>query len=338
MRLILACLCISTALSGVRATSRAPTAMSPDTGRVPVPGSSLYYESAGSGSTVILLHGGNLDRRMWDAEFAALERTHRVIRYDARGFGRSGPADTAFSAHHDLLALMDALQLRRASLAGLSLGGRIAIDFALAHPDRVDRLVLTAPGISGGTWADDGDTLWLNAARAAAQRHDSVAVARAWLQSAYIRTALRDSAMARRVRTWARDQLPFWAGIMRHQDVEVEANPPAADRLAELRAPILLIVGMEDTAFIHDVARAIEAQAPDVRRIDIPGAGHMVNLEAPAAFLRAVTGFLADSRRDAHFVRGASQGVVRPGQPTRRFGVRYCIRSHTAEYPASRHV
>jgi pimeloyl-ACP methyl ester carboxylesterase len=136
----------------------ASAAAPPDTGRVTVPGSSLFYESAGTGRPVILLHGGNLDRRMWDAEFDALRAAHRVIRYDARGYGRSGPADTAFSAHHDLLALMDTLQLSRASLVGLSMGGRIAMDFALSHPDRVDRLVLVAPGISGGTWAEDADT------------------------------------------------------------------------------------------------------------------------------------------------------------------------------------
>ncbi len=294
MRLLLVPILVLSIESCAPEGSRAPAATSPDTGRVQLPGSSLYYESAGKGSTVILLHGGNLDRRMWDAEFAALQRTHRVIRYDARGFGRSGPADTAFAAHRDLLALMDALQLERASLVGLSMGGRIAIDFTLAHPERVDRLVLAAPGISGGTWADDGDTLWLNEARAAARRHDSLAVARAWLQSAYIRTALRDSAIARRVRGWALDQLPFWAGIMRHQDVEVEANPPAAEHLAELRVPILLIVGTDDTAFIQDVARAIQSQAPNVRRVDIPGAGHMVNVEAPAEFLRVVTEFLGN--------------------------------------------
>ena len=130
-----------------------------DTGRVNVPGGSLFFEAAGAGSPVILLHGGNLDRRMWDAEFAGLQSRHRVIRYDARGYGRSGPADTAFRAHDDLLALMDALGLSRATLVGLSLGGRIAIDFALAHPERVDRLVLAAPGISGGKWAEDGDRL-----------------------------------------------------------------------------------------------------------------------------------------------------------------------------------
>jgi 3-oxoadipate enol-lactonase len=229
---------------------------------------------------------------MWDAEFEFLRVHHRVIRYDARGFGRSGSADTAFAAHDDLLALMRALNIPRASLVGLSLGGRIAIDFALAHPEMVDRLVLAAPGISGGTWAKDDDTLWLVDAREAAGRQDSVGVALAWLKSPYIRTALRDSAMAARLRTIVIDNADFWMGMVRHQDLEQEAVPPAAGRLAELKMPILLLVGSDDTPFIKDVARAIAAQAPQVRRIDLPGVGHMINLEAPARFREEVSGFL----------------------------------------------
>ena len=293
MRLLFLILLLASCRPADRAPSASSVAIEPDTGRVRVPGSTLFYESAGTGSPVILLHGGNLDRRMWDAEFGALQRTHRVIRYDARGYGRSGASDTAFSAHHDLRALMDALQLPRASLVGLSLGGRVAMDFALAHPERVDRLVLVAPGISGGTWAEDADTAWLAVAREAAKRQDSVAVARAWLGSAYIRTARRDSTTAKRVRQWVEDQSPFWAGVVRHLDLEVEAAPPAAGRLAELTAPILLVVGTADTPFILDVARAIQAQAARVQRVDIPGVGHMVNLEAPGPFREALLAFLA---------------------------------------------
>lgn len=269
-----------------------------DTGRVAVPGSTLYFEAAGAGSPVILLHGGNLDRRMWAAEWAALQARHRVIRYDARGFGRSGPADSSFQAHQDLRALLDSLRITRATLIGLSLGGRIAIDFALAHPERVDRLVLVAPGISGGTWADDGDTTWLRVARRAAAVGDTVGVAKAWMQSAYIRTALRDSAMTRQVQQWVLDQVPFWGGIVRHRDLEMEAVPPAAGRLSELAMPILLMVGTDDTAFILDVAAAIARQGRHVQRIDVPGVGHMVNLEAPEAFRAAVDAFLT-SRGDS---------------------------------------
>src|SRR3712207_6704166 len=71
-------------------------------GRVATEGGSLYWEAAGSGAPVVLLHGGNLDRRMWDAQFEALRGSYRVIRYDARGYGRSSRADRPFSAHEDL--------------------------------------------------------------------------------------------------------------------------------------------------------------------------------------------------------------------------------------------
>jgi pimeloyl-ACP methyl ester carboxylesterase len=264
-----------------------------DTGRIVVQGGSLYYEAAGAGEPVILIHGGNLDRRMWDAQFEALRSRHRVIRYDARGFGRSSGADLPFAAHEDLAALLRGLHLTRASLVGLSMGGRIAMDFALAHPEMVDRLVLAAPGISGGTWADDADTLWLVAARAAAERSDSVGVALAWLESSYIRTALHPPDRAAVIRQWVVDNSRFWMGMVRHQDLEVEASPPAAARLVELRAPILLITGDADTPFIKDVARAIAEQAPNVRRVDLPGVGHMLNLESPERFNAEVIAFLS---------------------------------------------
>ncbi|MGQ0648619.1 MAG: alpha/beta fold hydrolase [Gemmatimonadaceae bacterium] len=268
-----------------------------DTGRVVVDRSSLFYESAGTGPTVILLHGGNLDRRMWDAQFEVWRRQFRVIRYDARGYGRSGRADSAFAAHDDLFALMRALGASRASLVGLSLGGRIAIDFALAHPDMVDRLVLAAPGISGGAWADDGDTAWYAAMRTAMAKKDSVGMALAWLGSAYINTAMEDSTLAPRLREISVDQSRFWMGVARDGDKEKQATPPAAARLESLAMPILLIVGGRDTPFISDVAKAIAARAPNVRRVDLPAAGHMLNLEARREFNAAVLGFLADSTR-----------------------------------------
>ena len=267
-----------------------------DTGYVAVDGGRLYYESAGTGAPVLLIHGGNLDRRMWDDQFELLRKQFRVIRYDARGYGRSSSADAPFAAHDDLAALFHGLGLTRASLIGLSLGGRIAMDFALAHPDMVDRLVLAAPGISGGTWAKDGDTLWIAEAIAAGQRGDSVAVALAWLKSAYINSALKPPAQAERLRQISIDNARFWMGMLRHQDLEREANPPAAGRLRELKAPILLLVGGADTPFILDVARAITREAPNVRRVDLAGIGHMINLEAPERFNTEVVQFLSASR------------------------------------------
>lgn len=267
-----------------------------DSGYVAIDGGRLYYEAAGSGASVILIHGGNLDRRMWDDQFALLQKQFRVIRYDARGYGRSSPADEPFAAHDDLAALLRGLRLTRASIIGLSLGGRIAMDFALAHPEMIDRLVLAAPGISGGKWAGDGDTLWVAEAIAAGRRGDSVGVALAWLKSAYINSALKPPAQAERLRQISVDNARYWMGIVRHQDVEREAKPPASSRLRELKAPILLLVGGADTPFIMDVARAITTEAPNVRRVDLPGVGHMINLQASERFNTEVVRFLGASR------------------------------------------
>jgi 3-oxoadipate enol-lactonase len=88
-----------------------------DTGRVLVHDGSLYYETAGSGPAVVLLHSGNFDSRTWDRQFLALAHTHHVVRYDARGLGRSSPANVPYAARDDLLALLDSLHIGRASLA-----------------------------------------------------------------------------------------------------------------------------------------------------------------------------------------------------------------------------
>lgn len=125
---------------------------------VSVPGGTVYVEECGAGPAVVLIHGGNLDRRLWDEQFPLFARRHRVVRYDVRGFGRSTGQGARWAAHTDLASILDALHVERADLVGLSLGGRIAIDFALEYPTRVRSLVLSGPGLSGFPWADSNET------------------------------------------------------------------------------------------------------------------------------------------------------------------------------------
>lgn len=264
-----------------------------DTGRVAVEGGSLYWEATGAGAPIVLIHGGNLDRRMWDAQFDTLRHHYRVIRYDARGFGRSSRADRPFRAPDDLAALLRAHRISRATLVGLSMGGGIAIDFALAYPDMVSRLVLAAPSVSGGSWPDDADTLWLAAGRAAFIRNDSIGLALAWLGSDYIHTALRTPEASTRLREILTDNAGHLMQRARDQELEREISPPAADRIRELRMPMLLLVGSRDTPLLLAMADSLAAKAPRVQRIDFPGVGHMINLETEAAFNRAVLDFLA---------------------------------------------
>jgi 3-oxoadipate enol-lactonase len=264
-----------------------------DTGSVAVEGGRLYYEVAGIGTPVVLIHGGNVDRRMWDDQFAVFAREHRVVRYDLRGYGRSAPASVPFEAHQDLAALMRAIGVRRASLVGLSGGGRIGIDFALAFPDMVDRLVVAAPGLSGWTFAAD-DTSWFAEGRLLRDRGDTVGVAVAWANhTTYMRSAMRIPSVASRLRQMAGDNATqFMARVRRRGEIERDVEPPALGRTAGIRAPTLLLVGDQDVPDILHIADTLTASVPGIRRETFAGVGHFINMERPTDFNRVVLDFL----------------------------------------------
>jgi pimeloyl-ACP methyl ester carboxylesterase len=266
-----------------------------DTGRVMVEGSSLFYEAAGRGSPVVLLHAAFVDRRMWDDQFAELARTHRVIRYDARGYGRSGPVTGDFERAGDLHALLRGLVLRRAALVGCSLGGGTAIDFALRHPDMVDRLVLVGTGVSGYTWPpDDMQAPGPVAARAALARGDTVGVARAWLLTEYLAAAREQPRVAAKLDTLLAENVGYWKGLLRDGDREREPTPPALGRLGAIAAPTLVVVGSRDVPDILHIADSLRTKLPRARLMALEGAGHVPNMEQPARFTSLVRQFLSE--------------------------------------------
>jgi pimeloyl-ACP methyl ester carboxylesterase len=255
-------------------------------------GGELYVESKGQGRPVVFIHGGQLDRRMWDREFDALADQYHVIRYDVRGFGRS-PAgtDTSFRSSDDLAAVLDSLGLPRTSIVGLSLGGRIAIDFAIAHPERVDRLVLLAPGVSGFPWSP-GDTAAGRAMDKAIEAGDTAAITELWLRTKFMTQAMANPAIAPRVRELSLAN----SGAFVRARMGRELEPPAWQRLRELRVPTLVVVGTSDDPDIITIVDSIAAQAPHARKLVIPGAGHMLNMERPAEILQAIRDFLRSRR------------------------------------------
>jgi 3-oxoadipate enol-lactonase len=253
-------------------------------------GGQLYVESKGSGRPLVLIHGGQLDRRMWDREFDALAGEYHVIRYDVRGFGRSpAGADTTFRSSDDLAALLDSLGVDRTSIVGLSLGGRIAIDFAIAHPARVDRLVLLAPGVSGFPWSP-GDTAAGRLMEKAIESGDTATVTNLWLRTRYMSQAMANPAIAPRVRELSLAN----SGAFIRASMGRELEPPAWQRLRELTVPTLVVVGTRDDPDIISIVDSIAAQAPQARKLVVPGAGHMLNMERPAQILKAIRDFLRE--------------------------------------------
>lgn len=138
-----------------------------DTGYATINSTKVYYEFAGEGEALILLHAGIADSRMWDAQFEAFAEHFWVIRYDLRGFGKSKLPSGTFTGYGDVVSLLDYLRVKKAHIVGISNGGRVALDFSIAFPQRVNKLILATPSVGGHPpsnaikqfWADEEEAL-----------------------------------------------------------------------------------------------------------------------------------------------------------------------------------
>ena len=257
----------------------------------------IAFDDRGSGSPLVLVHAGVADRRMWDPQLPALANEHRVIRYDARGFGESLPPLGAWSQHTDLLGLLDELLIARTHLVGASMGAGIAVEAALARPSTIDSLILAAPGgaLLGESpaelrpvWAAEVDALDRGDVAGAVEVN-----LRAWVDGPDREAGTVDPAMRAFVGRMQREafELPEWD---QEQTPEHELSPPAVARLRELACPVLVVVGDADQPSIRATAERIAAEAPGARLVVWPGVAHMLTLERPDEFAYLVLAFLAE--------------------------------------------
>jgi pimeloyl-ACP methyl ester carboxylesterase len=262
---------------------------------VDVPGGRLFVLDDGAGPPLILLHAGIADLRAWDAIVAPLTAAgYRVIRFDARGFGASTTEDVEFSPRDDLRAVMDALGIVRAVLVGNSRGGMLAIDTAIETPERVVAVVGVAAGLAG---FDGGTTQAESAIEAEYDRIDAAgdaAALTAFETRIWVDGPLQPAGrVAARIRDLVDEMnLPLnEAGHVAGRPIPLA--PPARDRLAELRCPILLVVGSLDFSDVVTTARHVEAEASDARVVIWPDVAHMIGMEVPDRLAETVVEFLA---------------------------------------------
>ena len=256
-----------------------------------VNGARLWYQVAGAGPPLVMLHGHLLDSGQWDDQFHELAREFRVVRYDARGFGRSDKPPQPAAFFDDLRTLLMILGIERAILMGCSGGGATAIDLALAHPEMVRALVLVDAGLSGYRFSGPPPPR-IAAMRDARERGDIDGAVELGLQVWTDGERRRPDQVDRRARERTREMM---TRLLHRPSVPVEVRslePPAVERLAEIRVPALVVVGAEDWQPIQDIAERLAAEIPGARRLVIPDAGHHPNLEHPARFNEAVLAFL----------------------------------------------
>jgi pimeloyl-ACP methyl ester carboxylesterase len=232
---------------------------------------------------------------MWAPQIESLSATHRVLAYDRRGFGDTRCEPEAFSHVDDLINLLDALQIERAVLIGCSQGGRIAIDAALAHPDRVCALVLVACAVTGAPEPESGFSprvqARIDACEKAEQCGDLSAVneleAQLWLDgpeqaSGRVGGALRELFLEMNALALAAPS-PGDAAV----------SPSAWDRIEEIKVPVQIVWGTLDFEHLDQRMRLLAQRIPGARSCVMDGAAHLPNLEQPAVFDTAVAAFLA---------------------------------------------
>ena len=253
-------------------------------------GARIYYEREGAGFPIIFLHAGVADSRMWEPQAAAFADRLDVIRPDLRGFGKSELPLTQWSPVEDLLELIDELGLKPVHLVGCSMGGAVAIDFALDHPDRISKLVLVGSAIGGFTFRPEHAHLFADAA-AARKAGDLDALNEAMLYLFLDGPDRPRGYVAEPLRTLFLDM----NGIAVRADLEHAPraqNLLAFRRLHEITAPTMVIVGDKDVPTVLEAADLLADSIPHARTAVINDAAHLPNLEHPEVFNTLVMDFL----------------------------------------------
>jgi 3-oxoadipate enol-lactonase len=242
----------------------------------------LWAEDAGGDKPVLLLvHEHVADSRMWDPIWPQLSAAYRVIRYDARGFGRSPAATEEYSQLLDLLAVLDHFGIERAHFSGCSGGGGTVVDLALAEPARVRSMVLLAPGISGYAWPAEPE---LDA------EFDALVAA-----------GDEDRLVDLTIRIWgAAGPDPFISDLARSATRALGSqrfqrpDPPAFDRLGEITAPSVIMVGDLDRPGLIESNEQAAARIPGCTLIRMAGADHYPTVRDPELVLETIRSHCTD--------------------------------------------
>jgi len=265
----------------------------------------IAYDRAGPRGDlpVVLIHAGVADRRMWDQLWPALTAERDVIKLDLRGFGESATRPRGLlSPVDDVLDTLTEAGIERCHLVGASFGAGVAVEVGLTQPELVASLLLSAPG--GSLIAEVTPDLgaFIQAERSALARGDLDGAVEAnltwWVDgpkrdAGDVDPAIRD--LVRQMQRRAFEVTADWDDIQ-----QSELDPPALDRLADIRVPTLALLGGLDLDAIHDAARRVADGIPDVRRVDWPETAHLPSMERPDDFLALLRDWLKPSEPTSH--------------------------------------
>ena len=250
-----------------------------------VNGTRVYFERQGKGPSVLFIHGTTLDHRMWRTQVEAFAPRFDVITYDGRGFGRSAAPTGPFCHYQDAEALLDHLGVKRALVVGHSSGGLYTLELALARPDLVAGCGLICSGLGAGA-PFPADLQALMAQMRSAAAEGGVDAARPIWSACALFTAARQIPQVRDELDAILADYSGWYWL--HGSPSGNLAPPAHERLEDIAVPALVIDGGRDHPYSNAIAETLSTRLPRATLLRLPHAGHMANMEDPAAVTRAL--------------------------------------------------
>ena len=256
-------------------------------------GAKFHYEISGEGHSLVLVHAGIADGRMWNDQFHVFEQHYQVLCYDRRGFGKTGMVAGSFSNHVDLYELLKFLNIKQTFLVGCSQGAKTVLDFSLEHPEITVALVLVSPALGGfiydGELPRQAKLLELAEEAGDMDRINELEL-QIWVDGPHRRSDQIGSSMRELVGEMNAIALRTPEGLGDEQALE----PAAVNRLAEVHAPTLIITGDLDTPKTIAAAHFLTENIIDARHVTMTGTAHLPNMEKPAEFNRHTLSFLGN--------------------------------------------
>lgn len=268
----------------------------PEKNTVKTGGLNLYYERTGKGEAIVLLHAGLQDHTMWQQQVKALSKQYEVITPDLPFHGKTTGVDTIILACDVIKMLLDSLHIEKASIAGLSMGAAVALDFVIAYPQRVNKVFLISAGVNGYDRDHPVDSVSMhhfNRFFSALDQKDTAKAAaeftRVWAEGIY---RAGDSLQAPVSKYVYRTTLAH----MHLQNVEywprMQNNPKAIDGLSAIQAPVMIINGDKDLPIITATSQYLGTHIKGARHIVMKDVAHMLNMEKPAELNKLMLDFL----------------------------------------------
>lgn len=256
----------------------------------------LRLRDQGTGAPIIFIHGWTLDLDAWQPQVDAFAGSHRVVRYDRRGFGLSEGLPGRAADAQDLARLVEQIGPGAVTLVGVSQGARVALSFALRHPERVSALVLDGPPDEIGDAENTGDEDFsMVEYRRLVAEQGVDAFRSAWRGHPLMRLHAADAE--------SRDLVARMLDRYPARDLVGPAEPPpppaGVEALAGFARPVLVVNGEFDTTIRRRAGEALARALPCAQRVLVPGAGHLPNLDAPHAYNDALRVFIHSQSRAA---------------------------------------